>query len=271
MSVSKGQIFYQLGFSNEFFLILCKFIDNLLLNLTEIKEELDENYLENVDFQTYSEQCEIIYNILLPLSEQLKLYLSSETFEEEKANRETLSQNFSTILNSVFTLINLVYQNILTNRYFTTFNADGTFENNENFNSDNGSRYIYLYQVSLKQQKRIFHHFIDEINQTFLFLMTDLNSLKKWNNQSGTCLNTLIETTIKTELIQAVKNLLVITNSIRDIFEYIVTIDYPTSEFYVNLAVFENGQLISGDLVTFLTYSSNFTLVIDSIFTSLAV
>jgi len=270
MSVSKGQIFYQMGFSNEFFIILCKFVENLLLNLIQIKEEFDENYLENVNFQTYSEQIEIIYTILLPLHEELKLYLSSETFTEEKPNRETLSQKFSSILNTVFTLINLVYQNILTNRYFTTFNQDGTFENNENFYSDNGSRYVYLYQVSLKEQKRIFHHFMNEINQTFLFLMSDLNSLKKWNNQSGTLLNTLIETTIKTELNQAVKNLLITTNSIRDIFEYLITINYPTSEFYTNLAVFENGELSSGDLVSFLTYSKNFTLVIDSIFTSLS-
>lgn len=270
MSITKGEIFFQFEFSKIFFTIFCKFTENLLLNLVNIKEEFSQYYNKIVDYQTYSEQIEIIYNLLSQLFDKLLLYLSSSTKDEEIINRNSLSTDFSTIIIKVFTLINLVFQNTLTNRYYTTFNSDGSYENNENFYSDDGSHYIYLYQVSNKEQKRIFHHFINEINQTFLYFINDLYLTKDWDNQSGTCLNNLIETLIKKNLFQSVKDLVTITNSIRDIFEYKMTLNYSTSSYYTDLAVFEDNNLVSGDLYTFTSYIENFSNVMDTIFNELS-
>ena len=270
MSITKGEIFYQFEFSKIFFTIFAKFTQNLLLNLFNIKEEFSEYYNNVVDYQTYSEQIEIIYNILSQLNDMLLLYLSSSTTDEEIINRNLLSSEFSIMITKVFTLINLVFQNSLTNRYYTIFNTDGSYENNENFYSNDGSRYKYLYQVSLKEQKKIFYNFINEINQTFFFFINDLYIIKNWDNQSGTCLNNLIETLIKTDLYQSVKNLETITNSIRDMLQYIIRINYPTSSYYQDLAVFENSHLVSGDLYTFMLYIENFSNVMDTIFNELS-
>lgn len=270
MSITKGEIFYQFEFSQIFFTIFCKFTENILLNLINIKEEFSKYYSEIVDYQTYSEQIEIIYNLLSELFNKLLLYLSSSTKDEEIINRNLLNTDFSIIIIKVFTLINLVFQNTLTNRYYTTFNVDGSFENNENFYSENTSRYLYLYQVSSKEQKRIFHHFINEINHSFLNLINDLYVIKEWNNQSGTCLNYLIETLIKKDLFQSVRNLETITNSIRDIFEYKITREYSSSAYYTDLAVFENSNLVSGYLYTFTLYIENFSNTMNTIFNELS-
>jgi hypothetical protein len=274
MSITKGQIFYQLGLSNQLFTELCIFIKNLQTNILDAKTKFEQYFDGDCEFQSYSEQCEIISNILTDFLSCLEIYLLSSSFEEEESNRNTLSQNFSLNFPNIVNMINLLFQNCLTNRYFTTFNTDGTVENNLNFYSSDESTFIYLYQVSSVVQKNIFLNLMKNIKQTFVLFFNQLNSLKKWNNQLTTTINNLIQITIKENLINSISELITITNSISCSLEYIgglssLTSTQLSSDIYTDLAVFEESYLISGFLLTFSTNANTFISVTESIFSQL--
>lgn len=241
-----SKVFFKLGGTRNYILLLTEFISMFKISLINIKIEMESLFTYS-QIQTYAEQIEIIQNLLKIIQDASIDYLqNSYLYRDERYYRAVLKDRYNSF-NKILKAIILLITNCFPNKFFYEFESNGNSRRSAFFGTDT-SRDQYLIQMFDDKKLFAFLNLIREIENIFKMFLVNLNTFQLSSIQGTSLIKNLLEI-IRVEIFNVLIGIQSTLDKIGNEFEFIINknVDFITSEDLTNLATYdESGYLISG-------------------------